>query len=82
VSSITGSASFHSVALCEWAIDLGPHDLAVCCRAVVPAEQRTGKVFTGLMQFGDLLIESFESLPGDGLPFADARSFEDSRNVI
>ena len=34
------------------------------------------------MQSGDLLVESLESSPGDGLPFADVRSVEDSGDVF
>jgi hypothetical protein len=59
VSSITGSASFHSVALCESAIDLGPMILQFVAGWSYRQSSSTGKVFTGLTQFGDLLIESF-----------------------
>jgi len=57
-------------------VDLGPHHLAVCCRVVESAEQCTGKVGPGLLQCGDLLVESFQPAGGYGLPFADVSSIQ------
>ena len=68
--------------LCQSTIDFSTHDLAVCRRVVIPAKQCAGKVVTGLLQCGDLVVQSFESLPGDGLPLGNARCFEDSGDVV
>lgn len=59
-------------------IDLRPHDLAVRCRVVEPAQQRTGEVRAGLVQCGDLLVKRLESLRDNGFPFIDVRGVEDA----
>src|SRR5665213_2920993 len=48
---------------------------------VESAEQRTGEVSPGLLQCGDLLVESLQSACGYGLPFADVSSIQDRGDV-
>ncbi len=48
---------------------------------VKTTEQRTGKVRLGLKQGGDFPVQSLKSSGGDGLPFADVRSVEDSCDI-